>query len=63
MVERVLITGLIGLFSVAGFEILTRMQRARATEVNQASGRIAGPHILYFRSDSCRDPVQHKRSS
>lgn len=53
MLERVLITGLIGLLSLAGFEIMTGLQRQRATVTNRATRHTAGLHILYFRSDNC----------
>ncbi len=53
MLDRVLITILVGLLSLAGFEIVSRLQRQRATIANQTTGRTANPHILYFRSDNC----------
>lgn len=53
MIERLLITGLIGLFSVAGFEIFSGMRRKQATAASQVTRYTSGPHILYFRSESC----------
>ena len=53
MLERLLITGIIGLLSIAGFEILNGFQRQRATAANQANNHETSPYILYFRSDSC----------
>ena len=53
MVERLIITGIIGLISIAGFEIFSGFGREKATQLNVIKGSNKKPQIMYFRSESC----------
>ena len=53
MIERLLITLLIGIVMVMTYQLLQRYQRRRVTTVTQKTVEPSQAKILYFRSDHC----------
>lgn len=53
MVERLLLTLLIGLLAIVAYLILNRLQRRRATVVSQTPAAPRHARLLYFRSEHC----------
>lgn len=53
MVERIILSAIIGLIAIAGFEFFNRVKRFRASTASQINKGEKGSSILYFRSDNC----------